>query len=177
MPLVLIPFLLLAMPVLEIAVFITVGKAIGVWPTIGLVLLSAVVGTALLRREGLKAYTRVQSELAAGRLPGRGIADGFMVMAAGLLLLTPGFVTDTIGLLLFVEPVRAAIWRFVSRRIVVVGAGAFNQRGSRGAAAPSQPGRPDVIDLGEGDFIRKPDATSPWHGGDDVPPPPNRTLH
>ena len=102
MPLALIPFLLLVVPVLEIGVFIAVGGAIGLWPTLGLVVLTAVIGSVLLRRQGLSTLEAIQRETRAGRVPGRELVSGLMIAIAGVLLLTPGFVTDTLGFLLFV---------------------------------------------------------------------------
>lgn len=130
----LIPFLFLAVPLSEIAVFVMVGSQIGVLPTIGLVLLTAITGTILLRFQGFAIVSRIRAEMEAGRMPGRDLASGFMVLAAGILLLTPGFLTDTLGLLLFIPPVRDAIWSFLAARIVVrsdgfgPGGGPFRRR-------------------------------------------------
>ena len=102
MPFALIPFLLLAIPILEIAVFILVGNAIGLWPTLGLVILTAVIGSILLKQQGLWTLARSQAEIGAGRVPGRDLVSGVMIAMAGVLLLTPGLVTDALGFLLFV---------------------------------------------------------------------------
>lgn len=112
--------LLLIIPLIEIALFIQVGGAIGVWPTIGIVLLTAVVGTVMLRRQGLAALRSVQTRLMAGENPGRLLADGAMILVAGVLLLTPGFLTDTIGLLLLVPAVRRWLWDRLAPRLTVV---------------------------------------------------------
>jgi UPF0716 protein FxsA len=119
----------ICVPIVEIAVFIQVGGVIGVWPTIGLTLLTAIVGTALLRAEGLATLARAQATLASGEPPVAEMLDGMCLLLAGALLLTPGFVTDAIGLILFVPPVRAmigrALWRAFERsgRIHVWGVG------------------------------------------------------
>ncbi|HET7408583.1 MAG TPA: FxsA family protein [Paracoccaceae bacterium] len=112
--------LLLVIPLIEIMLFIQVGGAIGVWPTIGIVILTAVAGAYILRRQGLASLRKVQSRLAAGENPGRLMADGAMVMIAGVLLLAPGFLTDTIGLILLIPPVRGVLFRWMARRIAVV---------------------------------------------------------
>lgn len=112
--------MLLVVPLIEIFLFIQVGGEIGAWPTIGIVILTAVVGTVMLRRQGLAALRGVQSRLAAGEDPGRLLADGAMILVAGVLLLTPGFLTDTIGLLLLVPAVRAWLWRRLAPRLVVM---------------------------------------------------------
>lgn len=98
--------LFIAVPLVEIAVFIQVGGLIGLWPTVALVLLTAVVGTSLLRAQGLATLGRAQASLARGEMPLREVFDGACLLVAGVLLLTPGFVTDAVGLLLFLPPVR-----------------------------------------------------------------------
>lgn len=109
--------LLLVVPLTEIAVFIVVGREIGLMATLLITLGTAVAGTFLLRRQGMAALERIRAELAARRLPARALADGAMIAAAGVFLLTPGFVTDTLGILLFVPGVRGAVWRHAARRV------------------------------------------------------------
>lgn len=117
------PLLLLAlfigMPILEIAVFIEAGGWIGLWPTLAIVLLTGVAGTALLRIQGYGVVRRIREQMDQGRPPVLEMFEGLCLFAAGLLLLTPGFVTDTIGFLLFLPPLRKAIARLVGRRIQV----------------------------------------------------------
>ena len=99
----LILFLLfLLTPLIEIAVFIEVGSLIGLWPTLGVVVLTAVLGAALWRAQGLSTWARAQETLRAGELPVREVTDGAFLLVAGALLLTPGLVTDAIGFLLLV---------------------------------------------------------------------------
>lgn len=105
MPLVILS-LFIAVPLIEIAVFIQVGGVIGLWPTIALVILTAVAGTAMLRAQGLATLRRAQASLERGEAPLREVFDGACLLVAGVLLLTPGFVTDAVGLLLFLPPVR-----------------------------------------------------------------------
>ena len=115
------PFLLLlVIPLIEIILFIKIGGIIGVWPTIGIVILTAIAGTYMLRRQGLAALRSVQARLAAGEDPGRLLADGAMILVAGALLLAPGFFTDALGLILLIPPVRGWIYdRLVSRMTMV----------------------------------------------------------
>lgn len=101
--------LFIAVPLIEIAVFIEVGGIIGLWPTIGLVILTAVAGTALLRAQGLATLRRAQASLDRGEAPLREVFDGACLLVAGALLLTPGFVTDALGLSLFLPPIRSAL--------------------------------------------------------------------
>ncbi len=112
--------LLLIVPIIEIVLFIEVGGMIGVWPTIGIVLLTAIIGTAMLRRQGLAALRNLQARIAAGENPGRLLADGAMILIAGVLLLTPGFLTDMVGFLLLVPGVRGWLWSRLAPRLVVV---------------------------------------------------------
>ena len=86
----------IATPIIEIAVFIEVGGRIGLWSTIGIVILTAVIGTAMLRQQGISVLFRIQENLNANRMPLRELFDGVCLVAAGALLLTPGFVTDHI---------------------------------------------------------------------------------
>ncbi len=96
----------IVVPIVEIAVFIQVGEQIGVWSTIGVVVLTAIIGTAMLRQQGLSVLFRIQENLQANRIPVQELFDGVCLVIAGALLLTPGFVTDTVGFLLFVPPYR-----------------------------------------------------------------------
>jgi UPF0716 protein FxsA len=106
-------------PIIEIALFINVGGLIGLWPTLGLVLLSAAVGATVMRSQGLQALARLQSSLEAGGDPVGPIAHGALILIGGMLLLTPGFFTDTLGLLLLVPQVRARLIRWGASRLTV----------------------------------------------------------
>ena len=144
--------LFIVIPVAEIAVFILIGGIIGVLPTLAIILLTAVIGSGLLRRQGTQVLRRIRAELDAGRIPGSELGHGAMILVAGVLLLTPGFVTDTLGFLLFVPSVRRAIWRFVKNNL-------------RMLVVPPRPARgPDggpVIDLDEAEF-GTPNDDTPW---------------
>jgi UPF0716 protein FxsA len=111
-----VSFLLLAVLFAEIAGFIIVGQAIGVLPTLALVLLGMVAGTLLLRRHGVATLVRVRQELAANRPPTRPLAEGALLAIGSLLLILPGFLSDILGLLLFVPFVRARIYAAVRTR-------------------------------------------------------------
>jgi UPF0716 protein FxsA len=101
--------LFIIVPIVELAVIIQVGQAIGVLPTIALLLAVSFVGSWLVKREGMGVWRRFNEQVSAGKVPGKEIADGVMILLAGALLLTPGFVTDIVGILLLLPPVRAAI--------------------------------------------------------------------
>jgi UPF0716 protein FxsA len=129
--------LFIVVPIVELWVIIEIGSLIGVWPTIALLLADAVLGSLLLRHQGRGAWRRFNEAIAQRRFPGREVADGVLIAVGGTLLLTPGFVTDVLGLILLVPPTRAIVRRlmrgYVGRRFVIVGA-----PGSAGAPPPSR---------------------------------------
>lgn len=158
---------ILLLPLIEIAMFIWVGGLIGVFPTILLTVITALAGTVMLRQQGLSLLMRMQTELDAGRTPGNEVMQGAMIVLASILLLIPGFVTDAIGLLLFIPPVREALARFIIARsnVVIVDGGGGMRRPDDG-----------VVDLDEGDWSEKNSGTSggsgqpklsPWQDGSD----------
>jgi UPF0716 protein FxsA len=104
-------------PIVELAVIVQVAGSTGVLNTIGLLVLVSVVGAWLVRREGLDILRRAQEEAAQGRIPGREIVDGLLVLGAGALMLTPGFVTDAVGLALLFPPTRALVRTMATRRL------------------------------------------------------------
>ncbi len=131
--------LFIAVPILELYVIIKVGGLIGVLPTVVLLFGMSVLGATLLRHQGRGAWQRFNQALAEGRFPGREVADGLMITVGGVLLLTPGFITDAVGLLLLLPPTRAIARRllqaYAGRRLMVVGMG-----GVRGGPRPYEPG-------------------------------------
>lgn len=100
----------------EIAVIIQVGQQIGALNTIGLLILVSLVGAVIVKAQGLAMIRRALVDVDARRVPGTALADGALLAAAGGLLLVPGFVTDVIGLLLLVPPVRASVHWWLRRR-------------------------------------------------------------
>ena len=115
------PILLLSLfivvPLVEIAVFIEVGGWIGLWPTLGLCVLTAFLGTWQLRAQGLATLERARAQLEQDQMPARELFNGACLLVAGVLLLVPGFVTDAVGGLLFVPAVREALRRAIGRRM------------------------------------------------------------
>jgi len=157
MPARLIPFVILAWPLLEIAGFAWIGGQIGALATVGLVLLSLVAGLLVFRREGSQLMRRVQGELQAGRVPARQMADSFLRAVAGLLLILPGFFSDLVALALLFPPTRALICTLVLRQVEVkvrTGDGSWFAGGRSRQA--------DVVDLDADDYRRN-DGTSPWN--------------
>lgn len=150
----------IGMPIAEIAVFIKVGGWLGLWPTVGMVVLTAVAGTALLRAQGLAVLRRAQDSLNRGEMPLAEVFDGFCLVAAGVLLLTPGFITDAMGMILLLPPARAAL-RVWAAAHLVANAAVFHAS----TAGPHATGRTKggaVIIEGEFDEV---DATDPSGGG------------
>jgi UPF0716 protein FxsA len=141
MPLLLL-LLFLAVPVAELYVIIQIGQAIGVLPTLALLIVDAFVGAALARSQGRAAWERFNRALAEGRVPARETADGAMIILGGALLLTPGFITDAVGLLLLLPPTRALIRRGLGRlaRRRVSATWTIGGWPPRGPEAPGGPG-------------------------------------
>lgn len=109
----------IAVPLIEIALFIQVGGLIGLWPTLGIVLLTAILGTALVRSQGAEVIAQLRGSLNELRDPTEPIAHGAMILLAGALLLTPGFFTDAVGFLLLTPPVRLAVMRYLAKHVKV----------------------------------------------------------
>lgn len=98
--------LFVGVPLLELLILIQVGQVVGLWPTIGLVVLTGMAGAALARVEGLRTLLSIQGELARGRIPGDSLMDGLGILLGGALLLTPGILTDLLGFSFLVKPTR-----------------------------------------------------------------------
>lgn len=109
--------LFILVPILELYVIIQVGHVLGVVTTLALLVLISFVGAWLMKREGMSTWRRAQRQVDAGVVPGRELVDGALILLAGALLLAPGFITDAIGLLLLLPPVRAAVRAFTRHRI------------------------------------------------------------
>lgn len=147
--------LFIAIPLIEIALFIQLGSFLGLWPTLLIVVLTAILGTYLVRQQGLQVLAQVQRSFNEMRDPTEPLAHGAMILFSGALLLTPGFFTDTVGFLLLVPAVRIAAFGFLRRRIKVTGFTATRQE-----ARSPQPSR-TVID---GDYVDLDQQTGPQDG-------------
>ncbi|MEX0283845.1 MAG: FxsA family protein [Paracoccaceae bacterium] len=109
----------LLVPILEIALFIQVGGLIGLWPTLAIVVLTAVAGTWLVRSQGRMALVQLQHSFQRLDNPSEPLAHGAMILISGALLLTPGFFTDAVGFALLVPQVRSAVFRYIAARVTV----------------------------------------------------------
>jgi UPF0716 protein FxsA len=116
----LLPLVLLfvVVPIAELAVVIQVGQEIGVLWTVVLLVADSILGSVLMRAQGRVAWRRFNEAIAAGKVPAREVLDGALVMFGGLLLLTPGFLTDVLGLLLLIPPTRRLVRAALARRLV-----------------------------------------------------------
>lgn len=132
----------IVVPIAELYVIIQVGEWIGVVPTLLLLLLDAFLGSWLLKHEGRSAWRRFNQALAERRLPGKEVADGFLVILGGALLIAPGFITDVFGILLLVPATRAIARRILRRwtigRVAVVGFPAGAAMGGFGGRGPER---------------------------------------
>ncbi len=135
-PLPLLILLFIAVPLAELYLILQVGDAIGpVW-TVLLLAADSVLGSVLLRSQGRTVWRRFNEALASGRMPHREVQDGVAVVFGGAFLITPGFITDVVGLLLLLPPTRAVIVRFAGRRLL-------NRMSERVTAADTRRGRGD----------------------------------
>lgn len=156
----------LLVPIIEIALFIQVGGLIGLWPTLAIVVLTAFLGTWLVRTQGRMALGQLQSSFQRLDNPAEPLAHGAMILIAGALLLTPGFFTDAVGFALLIPPIRVAVFRYISRRVNVqtFQMGTMDTGGHRYSGPPG-----DIID-GEFEEVRprpKNAGSSGWVKGPD----------
>lgn len=148
----------LSVPIVEIALFIQVGGAIGLWPTLAIVILTAILGAWLVRAQGRLAMNDLRRSFSELGDPTEPLAHGAMILVSGALLLTPGFFTDAVGFALLMSPVRMAVLAYLRKRVHVA-------RFEMGRDAPRPPHDPGVID-GEyhevDDARRSPQKPSAW---------------
>jgi UPF0716 protein FxsA len=165
----LLVLIFILVPIAELYVIIQVGGAIGVVPTLVLLLADALLGSMLLRQQGRAAWVRFNRALAENRLPHKEVFDGVLIIMGGALLLTPGFITDVFGLIFLIPPTRALVRRLsagmVRRRMAMGGAAAWTF--GRATRRPRQ--RPDT----GGTPPRGPAPEHPF-GWEEPPAPPRR---
>jgi UPF0716 protein FxsA len=155
----------LALPLIEIALFIQIGGMIGLWLTLLIVILTAVLGTFLVRTQGLIAIGKLQSSFSQLQDPTEPLAHGAMILFAGALLLTPGFFTDGLGFALCVPMIRSRVFHALRQKVKVQSFSMGSGNRGPGDPKPQQPYDPNVID---GDFeevendISNPSGQSGW---------------
>ncbi len=158
-------FLLLLIPLLEIATIIAVGRLVGPWWTFGALIFLSIIGAALVHREGKRTWAALRGALRKGATPARELTDAGLVLVGGAMLLTPGFLTDALGLF-FVLPFTRPITRLwlqavVASRLLGHVAGPGTSPGPGGQAGAQRPGRGDVI---EGEIITPPTSEGDTQG-------------
>lgn len=149
----------IAVPLIEIALFIQVGGWLGLWPTLAIVLITAIIGSSLVRSQGARELQNLRGSFSEMRDPSEPLANGAMILFSGALLLTPGFFTDFVGFSLLIPAVRAAVFKWARSRVNVT---SFQM--GPGPQAPHQP-NDRVID-GEYEEVNPPrpsqDGPSGW---------------
>lgn len=166
-------FMFIVVPIVEIALFIQVGGFLGLWPTMGLVLVTAVVGASLVRSQGIATLMSVQGRLQKGELPAQQIVEGVMLAVSGVLLLTPGFMTDAMGMAVLLPGPRAWLAKQLMSRVKVQGmssgagfSAGFGPQGfeqhdpfeqQRDPSRDNAKGRQQEGDVFDGEFERKDD--------------------
>lgn len=147
--------LFLGVPLIEIALFIQIGGLIGLWWTLGIVILTAVLGTWLVRAQGILAMSQLRSSFSELQDPTEPLAHGAMILFAGALLLTPGFFTDACGFALLFPPVRSAVYRWLRAKITI-------RQFEMGQKAPPSPQDDRIIDA---DYEDVTSPKNPTDGG------------
>jgi UPF0716 protein FxsA len=136
----------IAVPLIEIALFIQIGGAIGLGWTLAIVVVTALIGTSLMRRQGAMALGQIKSSLSEVRDPTEPLVNGAMILFAGALLLTPGFFTDALGFALLVPGIRTVVFQAMRSRVSVSGSVNFSGGFTNAPKQPHRPMQGDVID-------------------------------
>lgn len=156
----------LLVPLIEIGLFIQVGGLIGLWPTLLIVVVTAIIGTSLVKSQGARAMNDLRGSFNRLEDPSEPLAHGAMILLSGALLLTPGFFTDAVGFALLVPAVRTAVLQQLRKRVTVA---RFEMGGMQGTTRanphPRGPERPASQDVIDGEFTEVPQGKSPNHPG------------
>jgi len=137
-------------PIVELALLVWLGGHTAWWVPILLVIATGTAGATLWRAQGLRVIKRIQDDMAAGRMPASALVDGLMIFLAGAFLITPGVITDAIGVALLIPPIRAVIKRLATawfvRHVEVRTAGTFGTNGPSATSTTSPAGGDKIID-------------------------------
>ncbi|WP_281967107.1 FxsA family protein [Roseovarius nanhaiticus] len=144
-------------PMVEIGLFIQVGGWLGLWPTLAIVLLTAILGTWLVRAQGALALSELRGSLSGQSDPTEALANGAMILVAGVLLLTPGFFTDAVGFALLTPPFRKAAFVYLRKRVKVQ---TFSSAGPNGRRGPRPTNGANTI---EGEYVELDPDDAPQH--------------
>ncbi|WP_372881471.1 FxsA family protein [Psychromonas sp.] len=150
---------MVSVSLLEIYVLIKVGGFLGAWPTVALVVITAFVGSALVRSQGLQVLQQLQQRIARGESPGQQLIEGFMLLVTGVLLVTPGFVTDFVGLLILQPGIRSKAAKFLLANVKLNStiSGGFYQSSAGSPFGDDLKPKKDDKNIIEGEFERKDD--------------------
>jgi len=132
--------LFIVVPIVELILLIQLGGLIGMWPTIGLIVVTGAAGASLARWQGLSVLRQIQIDMASGKLPGGALVDGVIILMAAALMVTPGLLTDIVGFLCLVPGFRGVMKRMLKRRFekaIADGSGSFFIRVGGGGPGPS----------------------------------------
>ncbi|MCY4191354.1 MAG: FxsA family protein [Rhodospirillaceae bacterium] len=158
--------LLIGVPLIEIYLFVKVGGSIGAWPTIALVILTAIAGSIMLRAQGRTALARARDKIERNEPPVTDILDGIGILLAGALLLTPGFLTDILGFSMLLPPVRATlatrIWMQINLRSNLHHRGSGRPGSSKGGDGVIDGDFEHVDSDSDNDFSKRGDKNRPW---------------
>jgi UPF0716 protein FxsA len=144
MVLALLAIVFIVAPLIELYVFVVIGQSIGFLNSIGLLLLVSLIGAWVARREGIGVLQRIRAQLDAGVMPTDHLIDGGLILAGGLLLLLPGFVSDAFGLIVLFPPTRAGLRKLLRRQFRIVTVRRYNGPFDDGSGGT---GGPPVIDV------------------------------
>ena len=148
----------ISVPLVELALLIELGRQIGFWWTISIVIITAVVGTAVLQQQGLETIGRINKSMASGVPPIEPVVEGFFLLLAGAFLLTPGIITDAVGFILLIPPLRRSIAKWSFKRVLSSANVHVRTSTSYGSAQTdshgyANPGRPGPHSTGDGPII------------------------
>ena len=115
--------LFILVPLIELALLVYVGRFVGLWPTIALVVVTGFIGATLARQQGFRVWAKIQTEMQAGRMPASDLVDGLLILIGGIVLLTPGLLTDVFGFTLMVPAVRNVVKGKLEQRFKVMATG------------------------------------------------------
>lgn len=138
------------LPIVELAILIRIGQATEWWAPVLMVISTGIAGAALARWQGLRVYERIREDARAGHMPADALVDGFLILLAGILLVTPGVLTDLFGIAFLIPPIRA-LWKrgvksWIQRNVDVRVAGMDTNSRQGRTASSSQPGEDKIID-------------------------------
>ncbi|WP_416306959.1 FxsA family protein [Neptunicella sp. SCSIO 80796] len=157
-------FILFAiLPIAEIALLVNVGEQIGGWNTVAIVIITAAIGSYLVRQQGLATLFQAQTKMQSGQMPGQEMAEGLLLVIAGVMLVTPGFITDTMGFLLCLPMTRPAIARAIVKRMQMQVVNNIHRQQQSGFHAEfhssyQQPPQEQDGDIIEGEYENKDDS-------------------